>query len=78
MGNNKKTTNQTIIMGILVITSAIIWGLVIIGTSYALKGSDCYDKIQNYLVGGVLIHILLIGGVTPLIIKKQKDEQKED
>ena len=64
-------------MGSLVIASALIWGLVIIGTSNALKGTECYDKIQNYLVGGVVMHIMLIGGIFPLI-NKQKDEEKEE
>lgn len=73
MDSNKKTASRSIIMGSLVIASAIIWGLVIIGTSYALKGTDCYVQIQNYLVGGVIMHIILIGGLTPLIIKKQKN-----
>jgi len=73
MRSNKKTASQTLIMGSLVIASALIWGLVIIGRSYALKGTECYVQIQNYLVGGVIMHIILIGGLTPLIIKKQKD-----
>ncbi len=35
------------IVGALIITSAIIWGAVILGTASALKGTECYDKIQN-------------------------------
>lgn len=80
MVGNKKTAAIAIIMGSLVIASALIWGSVIIGTSNALKGTECYDKIQNYLVGGVLMHIILIGGMggmLPVIIKL-KDKKKEE
>ena len=69
---NKRIAGISIILGGLVITSALVWGLVIIGTSAALKGTECYGEIQNILVGGVLMHIIMIGGITPLIIKKIK------
>ncbi len=83
MGRNKNTAYLTIIMGSLVIASALIWGFVIIGTSNALKGTECYDKIQNYLIGGVLMHIILIGGIGGIggmfpLINKQKDKKKEE
>ena len=73
---NKKIAGITIILGGLVITSALVWGLVIIGTSAALKGTECYSEIQNILVGGVLIHIIMIGGITPLIIKQVKKTEQ--
>ncbi|MFC2079875.1 hypothetical protein ACFLRQ_00210 [Bacteroidota bacterium] len=80
MGRNKKTASLAIIIGSLVIASALIWGFVIIGTSNALKGTECYDEIQNYLFGGVSMHIILIGGIGGLIllINIQKDEKKEE
>jgi len=58
-------------IGAFIIGSAIIWGAVIIGSSYALKGTECYDKIQNILVGGVLSHIILIWGPLALLFKKR-------
>jgi len=39
--------NKIITLGAFIIASAIIWGAVIIGCSYALKGTECYHKIQN-------------------------------
>lgn len=48
------------IVGALIIASAIIWGAVILGSSSVLKGTDCYDKIQNILAGGVITHLILI------------------
>ena len=69
---NKRIAGISIILGGLVITSALVWGLVIIGTSAILKGTECYGEIQNILVGGVVMHIFMIGGITPLIIKQAK------
>ena len=79
MGRNKKTIALAIVMGSLVIASALIWGFVISGTFNALEGTECYDKIQNSLVGGALMQIIiiLIGGMFPLIIIK-KTEKKEE
>jgi len=57
-------------MGYFIIVSAIIWGAVIIGCSMALKGSECYSAIQNILVAGASIHIVLIGD--PLVKQSRK------
>jgi len=62
-------------IGAFIIASAIIWGVVIVGSSYALKGTECYDKIQNILVGGVLSHIILIWGPLALLFKKTKERK---
>ena len=56
--------------GGLIIASAIIWGAVILGCSFALKGTECYSEIQNILVGGTFAHIILIGGGTSALILK--------
>jgi len=65
-------------IGAFIIASAIIWGAVIVGSSFALKGTECYEKIQNILVGGVLVHIILIWGPLALLFKKVKDDKPED
>ena len=65
-------------IGAFIIASAIIWGVVIVGSSYALRGTECYDKIQNILVGGVLSHIVLIWGPLALLFKKTKENESEN
>lgn len=67
---NKKTKT----IGAFILGSAIIWAAVIVGSSYALKGTECYDKIQNILVGGVLSHIILIWAPLVILFKKIKNE----
>ncbi len=62
-------------VGYLIITSAIIWGLVIVGCSLKLKGTEYYQEISPILIGGVITHMLLIW--TPLGIqfgKKKKEK----
>ncbi len=60
-------------IGALIIGSAIIWGAVILGSAIVLKGTECYGKIQNILVGGVITHLILIWGPLGILIKKNKD-----
>ena len=59
--------------GALIIASAVIWGGVIIATSYSLRETDCYEKIQTILVGGVLAHILLVWAPMAIMIRKMKN-----
>jgi hypothetical protein len=69
---------KMISIGAFTIASSIIWGAVILGCSFALKGTECYDKIQNILVGGVVTHIILIWGPLAMIFNKIKENKSED
>ena len=60
--------------GALIIGSALIWAAVIIGSALALKGTDCYEEIQNILFGGVITHLILIWGPLAIQLKKSKEE----
>ena len=73
MEKKKKTIGMTIAM--LPIASAIIWGAVIIGCSWKLKGTGGYEEIQNILYGGVVTHLILIGGIIAGIVGKKKKEE---
>ena len=64
----KKNTYAAIILA-----SAIIWAFVIIGCSFKLKGTTCYDEINLILIGGVLSHIFMFGALTkPMLSNKKK------
>ena len=65
-------------IGAFTIASAIIWGAVILGCSFVLKGTECYGKIQNILVGGVFSHIILIWGPLAVLLNKAKESKPED
>ena len=66
--------NQFMTVGIFIIASAVIWGVVIVGCSMALRGTECYDSIRNILTGGVISHIILIWGPLALLFRKQKEQ----
>ena len=72
----KKPIGFTI--GALILASAVIWGAVIVGSSFALKGTECYSEIQTILFGGVVTHLILIWGPMGVLFKKIKDQKTEE
>lgn len=64
---------QTI--GIFIIASAIIWGVVIIGCSLKLKGTGCFDEISYILSAGAGIHLIFIWSTLAAQLKKIKKEE---
>ena len=65
-------------IGAYIIASAFIWGAVIVGCSYALRDTPCYDKIQNILAGGFVVHLILVWGPLALFLNKTKANQPKD
>jgi hypothetical protein len=63
-------------IGYFIIGSAIIWGAVMLGCAFALKGTECYPKIQMILFFGVAAHLLFIWGPLPKVIQKEKEQIK--
>lgn len=45
---------------VVIIVNAIIWGLVIIGCSLALKGTGAYKEIQLILAGGAVASLIVV------------------
>lgn len=43
-------------MGYLIIASAIVWGAVIIGCAFVLKGTPYKEDVNRILYGGVIFH----------------------
>ena len=62
-------------IGIFIITSALIWGAMIIGCSLKLKGTGCYSEISYILSLGFIAHLIFVWG--PLIIRFKKIIKKE-
>jgi hypothetical protein len=59
-------------IGIFAIGSAIIWAAMILGCSLALTDTECYNEIQNILIGGFIAHLFLIWGPLTAMNKKRK------
>jgi hypothetical protein len=61
-------------IGALVIVSAIIWGAVIIGCAFILKGTPYKEDVILILSGGVISHMLFIWAPLGNIFRKKKEE----
>jgi hypothetical protein len=64
-------------VGYLIIASAIIWGAVIVGCSFKLKGTECYEVISNILFAGVIMHFFLIWTPLGIQFRKKKEDKAE-
>ncbi len=62
-------------IGLFIIASAFIWGVVIVGCAFKLKGTSCMDEIIYILSLGATFHLLFIWG--PLAIKFKKINKEE-
>lgn len=62
-------TRKNNVFAISILTSAIVWGLVIVGCSISLKETGCYEHISAILFGGAAAHIIV---VFPLLINRLK------
>ena len=65
-------------LGAYIIASAIIWGAVIVGCSYPLRDTACYEQIQNITAGGVVAHIILVWGPIGMYLRKFMANQSKD
>lgn len=72
MEKEKKIKKKALSAGYLILASAIVWGAVIVGCSLKLRGTECYQEISNILIGGVLMHLILIWGPMGVMIGKNK------
>ena len=57
-------------LGIVVIVNAIIWGLVMIASAHALKGTGAFKEIQHILGAGAGASLIVVGGG---LAQKRKD-----
>ncbi len=64
-------------VGYLIIASAIIWGLVIVGCALKLRGTPYYEEISPVLIGGVITHMLLIWAPLGIQLRKKKEDKSE-
>ncbi|MBC8478124.1 hypothetical protein H8D51_01125 [bacterium] len=46
---------------LIMIVNACIWGLVLIATAIALRGTDSFEKIQLIIGGGAALSLMFVG-----------------
>ena len=64
-------------IGFYIIASALVWGAVMIGCSFKLKGTACYDEISLILIGGASFHLLFIWGPLAKQFRKNTEENSK-
>ncbi|MDP8202027.1 MAG: hypothetical protein P9M11_07785 [Candidatus Tenebribacter burtonii] len=65
-------------IGYLIIASAIIWGIMIIGTASILKGTPYKDDVGKLLLFGSVFHLLFIWVPLGRMFKNKKRDKKVD
>ena len=70
-----------VVIGIIIIVNACIWGFAIIMSSRALSGTGAYQQIQHILSGSAAASLLVVGGglgglMTQLKAGKSKREDE--
>ena len=54
--------NTAVVIGIIILVNACIWGFAMIMSSRALSGTDAYQQIQHILSGCAAMSLLVVGG----------------
>jgi hypothetical protein len=68
-GTNERQNRQKKIAA-FIISNAIVWGAVMIGISFVLKGTGYTDKVLPILGGGAGFSVVILSSL--LVEKKQK------
>ncbi len=63
-------------VGYFIISSALIWGAVIVGCSLKLKGTAYYEEISPILIAGSSFHLLFIWAPLAVLFRKNKVEEE--
>lgn len=66
-----------VVVPVIIVVNACIWGFTIIMCSHTLSGTGAYQQIQNILAGGASASLVAVGGglagvVTMLRAKAEK------
>lgn len=64
-------------IGSLIISSAIVWGAVIICCAVVLKDTPYKEQVLRILTGGVVFHLLFIWAPIEKMFKGKKEEVKK-
>ena len=64
-----------VVIPVIIILNACIWGFVMIMSSHTLSGTGAYQQIQNILAAGATASLLLVGGGLAGIAMKSKSKE---
>ena len=63
-------------IGVVIIASAIIWGVIIIACASTLKDTPFKDRVTHILIGGFIAHLILVWAPIMTGIKKLNESNK--
>ena len=64
-----------VVIPIVIIVNACIWGFIMIMSSRALSGSGAYQQIQNILAGGAAMSLIVVGGGLGGLVQTLKSKE---
>lgn len=64
-----------VVIPVIIIVNACIWGLAIIMSSRTLSGTGAYQQIQHILGGGAAASLLVVGGGLGGLAKMLKSQE---
>lgn len=62
MTDSKENDHLKRRVNVFIIANALVWGVVIIGTSFVLRGTEYMSKLIPIFGGGAFISVVLLGG----------------
>lgn len=66
-----------VILPIIIIVNACLWGFTILMVSHTLKGTGAYQEIQNILGAGAGMSTVIVGGGIAGLMSSFKKERRE-
>ena len=66
----------TVIIPVIVIANACIWGFAMVMSSHTLSGTGAYQQIQLILGGSAAASLLVVGGGVVVLAKKLKSGRR--
>ena len=64
-----------VVIPVLIIVNACIWGFIMIMCSHTLRGTGAYQQIQNILAAGATASLVTVGGGLGGLAKMMKSKE---
>ena len=63
---------RAVVIPVIIIVNACIWGLAILMTAHTLRGTGAYQQIQHILGGCTAASLVVVGGGLAAVAKMSK------
>ena len=65
------------LLGLIIIVNACLWGFTILMVSHTLKGTGAYQEIQHILGGAAGMSTVIVGGGMASVVASLKGKKRE-